>query len=126
MYQRQLTFQEAIEKALKFNYCNFSGRASRSEYWWFLLFTFILGVVLQVALQPISHTLYFVVSALVELALLLPCLGLAVRRLHDISKSGWWILLGLIPVVGLIILIIWFCQPSNNVPNQYGGVPNVE
>lgn len=65
------------------------------------------------------------VNSLVGLAFLLPSLGLAVRRLHDINKSGWWILLVFIPVIGAIILLIWFIQNSQMTPNEYGPVPNV-
>ena len=60
------------------------------------------------------------------LALLLPGLGLSVRRLHDIGKSGWWLLIALIPLVGAIILLVWYCKESDFEPNEYGPVPNVE
>ena len=122
--QRQLTFQEAVQRALTLNYCNFNGRASRSEYWWYILFTFALGVLVSVVFS-FSGTLQTVVSSVVNLALLLPGLGLAVRRLHDINKSGWFLLLALIPIVGAIILIIWFAKESDPQANQYGEVPNV-
>lgn len=111
-------------RAITQNYCNFNGRASRSEYWWYCLFVFALGVVIGIIFSS-SHTAMNVVSGLVNLALLLPGLGLAVRRLHDINKSGWWILLALIPAVGAIILIIWFCKESEPIPNAYGPVPNL-
>ncbi len=124
MLQRQLTFQEAVQRALTLNYCNFNGRSSRSEYWWFFLFTFVLGVLVGVV-STFSDTLYSVVSAVVNLALLLPGLGLAVRRLHDIDKSGWNLLLAFIPIVGAIILIVWFVKESDLQPNKYGEVPNV-
>ncbi len=124
MLQRQLTFQEAVQRALTLNYCNFNGRSSRSEYWWFILFTFVLGVLVGVVFS-FSDTLYSVVSAVVNLALLLPGLGLAVRRLHDIDKSGWNLLLAFIPIVGAIILIVWFVKESDLQPNKYGEVPNV-
>lgn len=124
MYQRQLTFQEAVERAIKVNYCNFDGRASRSEYWWFCLFTFVIGAVLGLVFS-FSETLSTVVNGIVSLALLLPGLGLCVRRLHDIGKSGWFVLLALIPIAGAIVLIIWYCQDSQMQPNQYGPVPNI-
>lgn len=116
MYQKQLTFEEAVKRALTVNYCNFQGRASRSEYWWYCLFTFVLGLILGM----ISDTL----GGIVSLALLLPGLGLGVRRLHDLNRSGWFLLLGLIPIVNFI-LIYWFAQPSDPQPNQYGDVPNM-
>lgn len=124
MYQRQVTFKEAVVKALTENYCNFSGRSSRSEYWWFSLFGFIVGWAIGLIFSRSQATME-IVSGAVTLILLLPSLGLSVRRLHDIGKSGWWILLGLIPVIGQIIIIVWACRESNMYPNQYGPVPNL-
>ncbi len=118
MYQRQLTFGEAVKLALTTNYCNFNGRSSRSEFWWYFLFTFILGTILGFL---VSNTIVSIISLL----LLLPGLGLAVRRLHDIDKSGWWVLISLIPLVGGIILIVWAAKDSQPTPNQYGPVPNL-
>lgn len=124
MYQRQLTFQEAVDSAVKNHYCDFNGRASRSEYWWFVLFTFILGVAFGL-LRTILGDWVMYVNYIVSLALFLPSLGVAVRRLHDIGRSGWWILIGLIPLVGAILLIIWFCKDSQMESNEYGEVPNM-
>ena len=61
----------------------------------------------------------------VGLAFLLPSLGIAVRRLHDIGKSGWWMFISLIPLIGAIILIVWWCKDSQMEPNEYGPVPNL-
>ncbi|MDE5586448.1 MAG: DUF805 domain-containing protein [Muribaculaceae bacterium] len=124
MYQRQVSFKEAVERAILQNYCNFSGRASRSEYWWYVLFTAILGFVITVVFCW-SENAVSIVSGIVNLALLLPGLGLCVRRLHDIGKSGWWIFLALIPLIGAIILIVWYCKDSQMQPNEYGPVPNM-
>ena len=66
-----------------------------------------------------------IISGIVNLVLLLPGLGLCVRRLHDTNRSGWWILIGFIPVVGWILLIVWFCQDSQRGSNQYGPEPNL-
>lgn len=121
MYQRQVDFGEAIKRALTVNYCNFSGRSSRSEYWWFMLFQFIIGVAIGIIFG--DDTTSKVVSGIINLAFLLPGLGLCVRRLHDIGKSGWWVLLALIPLVGAIILIVWYTKPSTPYPNEYGPVP---
>lgn len=121
MYQYQVSFGQAVNMALN-KYCDFNGRASRSEYWWFALFCFIVGGIagwiggmLNINWLP----------GLCSLALLLPSWGLMVRRLHDIDKSGWWAFLSFIPVVGTIILIIWFCKESQPFDNQYGPVPNM-
>ena len=125
MFQRQVTFEQAVRSAIQQHYCDFNGRASRSEYWWFALFTLILSVIIQ-AFGVISSDVSLYLSAIVNLALFLPGLSLDVRRLHDINKSGWYILLVLIPIVGLIILLVWFCKESEMQPNQYGPVPNVD
>lgn len=124
MYQRQVTFKEAVVSALSENYCNFSGRASRSQFWWWTLFTAIVGLVIGIVFSS-SQTAINIVSLIVELVFLLPSLGLAVRRLHDIGKSGWFLFLGLIPLVGAIILLVWYCRSSDPVPNEYGPVPNL-
>lgn len=128
MNQVQLTFGEAVKRALTVNYCNFDGRSSRSEYWWYVLFTFLLGFCINLVLMilGVGSNVIQVVQGIVSVALLLPGLGLCVRRLHDIGKCGWWVLLVLIPLVGAIILIVWYCKESDPMPNQYGPVPNVE
>lgn len=126
MYQYQVSFSQAVRMAFD-SYCRFQGRSSRSEYWWWVLFTFILGSALSLLelLLGFSSTAAQATNGLLSLVLLLPGLGLSVRRLHDIGKSGWWILLGFIPLVGTIILIIWFAQNSQMQDNQYGPVPNM-
>lgn len=97
MFQRQVTFGEAIKRALTVNYCKFSGRSSRSEYWWFSLFSCIVSWLASL-IQWISPTAGLTLSILISLGLFLPSLGLTVRRLHDIGKSGWW-LVGLYAIV---------------------------
>ncbi len=124
MYQKQVSFQDAVTRALKFNYCNFGGRASRSEYWWFILFEFIVGAIIGIAFS-FNSTVCETMSGIVNLALLLPGLGLAVRRLHDIGKSAWWIFIVFIPLVGWIIYLVWMCKDSEPYPNMYGPVPNM-
>lgn len=124
MYQRQLTFSEAVNRALKVNYCNFSGRASLSEYWWFCLFSVIVGAVLKV-ITLFSGSVGDILSYVIGVLLFLPSLGLSVRRLHDIGKSGWWVLISLIPIVGFIVLIVFFVKPSQPSENEYGPVPNL-
>ena len=124
VFQKQATFQEALRSAIVENYCTFEGRASRSQYWWYVLFTALLGFLIGIIFG--EETTGNIIQGIVTLALLLPGLGLAVRRLHDIGKSGWWIFLAFIPLVGAIILIVWFCQNSQMFPNQYGEVPMLE
>lgn len=108
-----MTFSESISTCFN-NYSNFDGRASRSEYWWFALFI-ALGSILSSAIDD-SGIFYTIFS----LAVLLPSLAVGARRLHDIGKSGWWQLLGLIPILGAIILIIFFVQKPQSGDNQYG------
>ncbi len=124
MNQYQVPFVDAVKRAVTVNYCNLNGRSSRSEYWWYALAVAILNVVISTVLSG-SPSVMQAVSGVITLGLLLPGLGLAVRRLHDINKSGWYLLLALIPIVGAIILIVWFCKESEPQTNQYGPVPNV-
>lgn len=104
-------------KCLK-NYANFSGRARRKEFWFFTLVQFILLVIAQIIDAIIGTD--FVLYALVVLALLIPALAVSIRRLHDISKSGWWYLIALIPLVGAILLIVWFATETKRENNQWG------
>ena len=101
-------------------YVDFNGRARRSEYWWFFLAYVIAIVVAQIvdAVLNTSPIIYLVAV----LAFLLPVLAVGVRRLHDTSRSGWWILIGLIPLVGTIVLIVFYVQDSH-ADNQFGPSP---
>ncbi|PKH41927.1 Uncharacterized membrane protein YhaH, DUF805 family [Nocardioides alpinus] len=109
-------------------YVGFSGRARRSEFWYFVLFTFLVGIVTSI-LDSILGTDYDgntsggLINTLGSLALFLPSLAVAIRRLHDINRSGWWILLGIIPIVGWIIVIVWYCTDTKPGDNQYGPDP---
>lgn len=126
MYQYQVSFSQAVRMAFD-SYCRFQGRSSRSEYWWWVLFVAILSFCIGIieGILGFSMTAVQTTSGILSLVLLLPGLGLSVRRLHDIGKSGWWILLGFIPLVGTIILIIWFARDSEMTGNRYGPVPNM-
>ena len=106
-------FGEAVKLLFK-NYANFTGRASRSEYWWGFLFLFVVGIVgciLTVTVPPLG--------GLFTLGFLLPNLSLNIRRLHDIGKAWYWLLMGLIPFAGFIILIVYYCKDSDG-DNQWG------
>ena len=100
----------------------YSGRASRSEYWWFILFVFLFEIFviagLESVLQAKEHMIE-IAEGMIFILLLIPTLALNSRRLHDIGKSGWWQLLNLIPFIGGIILFIWFLRPSMAGKNQY-------
>ncbi len=119
-----MSFAESIRSCLS-QYVGFSGRARRSEYWWFVLFNLLVSVVAGI-LDAIFGTDFGrgagVIGAIASLALVLPSLAVAVRRLHDISRSGWWILIGLIPIIGWIILIVFYVQDSHP-DNDYGPNP---
>jgi uncharacterized membrane protein YhaH (DUF805 family) len=96
-----MTFSESISTCFS-KYAMFDGRASRSEFWWFFLFTFLVSA----ATSSVNETL----SGLFSLGVLLPSLAVGARRLHDVNKSGWFLLLWLIPIIGWIILIVWAVQ----------------
>lgn len=118
-----MSFQEAIETCFR-KYADFTGRARRSEYWWWILFNVIISSVLRfVSGGRISGPL--LLSSLLLLALLVPSLAVAVRRLHDTGRSGWFLLIALIPIVGGIILIVFMATEGNPGDNQYGAPPQV-
>ncbi|MFQ1016734.1 DUF805 domain-containing protein [Gilliamella sp. BG7] len=103
------------------NYANFNGRARRKEYWMFALFNFILTFIAAIIDKMIGSPL--AITAILALALLLPSLAVTVRRLHDTSKSGWWVLLQLIPYIGIIIIFVFCVLDSTPGRNQYGENP---
>jgi uncharacterized membrane protein YhaH (DUF805 family) len=109
-----MTFQEAI-KVCFHKYAEFNGRAKRPEFWWFVLFTFLASLVLGMVSD--------ILSGLFGLATVIPSIAVGARRLHDIGRSGWWQLLGLIPVIGWIILIYWCAQEGSATANEFGEVP---
>ena len=108
-------------------YAVFVGRARRNEYWMFFLFNFLF----LIAASIIDHTLgitfdgtwYGPIYTLYALALFIPGLAVAVRRLHDVNKSGWYLLISIIPIIGPIIVLIKLCTDSTPGENQYGANP---
>lgn len=117
---RPMGFVEAIRDGFA-RYVDFKGRAMRSQFWWFYL-AWVIGYLVTTALD-------FAVLGMPEngafngiffLATFLPLLAVMVRRLHDIGKTGWWVLICLIPIVGSIVLIVWFCQKSDQGHNKWG------
>jgi len=108
------------------NYVNFQGRARRKAFWMFVLFNLIAIFALNFVEGAIGlrgEGDYGILSGLYSLAVLLPALGLAVRRLHDTGRSGWWILIGLVPLIGGIILLVFYVLDSQPGTNQYGPNP---
>jgi uncharacterized membrane protein YhaH (DUF805 family) len=108
-----MKFMDAVKTCFT-KYADFTGRASRSEYWWFVLFEVIVLIVAQLIHQYIY--------AIAALGFLLPALAAGARRLHDIGKSGWFLLLGLIPLVNFYLLFL-LVQPSQTDSNQFGAPP---
>lgn len=102
------------------NYVGFSGRARRKEYWMFFLFNIIVSFVLAgIDMALGMQFLYSIYS----LAVLLPSIAVAIRRMHDTGRTGWWILINFIPLIGFIIFIIFACQDSEPGSNDYGPNP---
>ena len=144
-----MSFIESIKTVLS-KYAVFNGRARRSEYWWYTLAVSIVSAILYAVLvapgygeymtatmeyamagdpaaavptMPGSLVTGYIIMSVVNLALLLPGLGVAVRRLHDTGRSGFWIFLALVPIVGAIILIVWYASNGTPGPNQFGPDP---
>ena len=113
-----MDFASAIKSGFN-KYVGFSGRASRSEYWFWTLFTVIASLVAGVIDGAIG--LGFV-GAMVSLGLFLPSLAVAVRRLHDLDRTGWWVLIAF-TLIGIILLIVWDCTKGTTGPNSYGTDP---
>jgi len=119
-----MTFSEAIKTCLVDKYVTFSGRATRSEYWYFFLFYYFLTFCLSfiVGFSQSDHAL--AVIGLLCLPILLPSLAVTVRRLHDTGRSGWWFFISFVPYIGGIALLIFLCQKSDE-DNKYGSNPKM-
>ena len=111
-------------------YAVFDGRARRQEYWMFILFNIIITAVLALIDSLIGTVIrqagFGLLQGLYDLAVLIPSIAVTVRRLHDTGRTGWWILIGLIPVVGGIVLLIFMLLDSEPGENQYGPNPKTE
>ncbi|MHC0036285.1 DUF805 domain-containing protein [Pseudoneobacillus sp. C159] len=103
------------------NYVGFSGRARRKEYWMFYLVNLIISIILSIVEWTIG--LASVLTGLYSLVILLPSLAVTVRRLHDTNRSGWWILIVLIPIIGAIVLLVFTVLDSDPYENEYGPNP---
>ena len=101
-------------------YADFSGRARRKEFWMFVLINFVIVLILSALDMALGIGL---LSALYSLAVLVPSIAVGARRLHDTGRTGWWQLIGLIPFIGILVLIIFFVMDSNPGDNQYGPNP---
>ena len=118
-----MNFVEAISSCFR-NYASFSSRAVRSEYWYWILFAaivlFVFGAIDEALYPgPLAMGPFSYVSMAVGLALILPSLAVLVRRLHDIDRTGWWVLIG--PTfIGTLVLIYWACLPGTSGSNRFG------
>jgi len=105
-----MTFGESIRVCIS-KYATFAGRASRSEFWWFMLFLLLAAAACGVVSDKLS--------VVFTIATILPAIAVTTRRLHDIDKSGWQQLIGLVPIVGWILVIVWLCQAGTEA-NRFG------
>lgn len=121
-----MSFGQSVSHVFK-NFTNFEGRASRSEFWWWYLFIVIVNIIISIIVVSVSgnglSTAASIIVWIISLILFLASLSVAIRRLHDTGRSGWWALLYLVCCVGQIILIIFWATPSQPGPNQYGDGP---
>jgi uncharacterized membrane protein YhaH (DUF805 family) len=115
-------YLEALKK-----YAVFSGRSRRMEFWYFVLFNIIVAVVLALIDTLLGTTTgvssFGLLSGIYSLAVLIPTLAVTVRRLHDIDRTGWWILINLIPLIGTIVLLVFELTPGTPGSNRYGPDP---
>lgn len=117
-----MQFTEAITSGFR-NYVTFGGRAARSEYWYWALFEVLVSIVagiLDIAVFPYSD--FNPLSMIASIILLLPGLAVAARRLHDIDRTAWWLLI-MLTGVGIILLIVWACFKGTDGSNRYGADP---
>ena len=138
-----MNFIQSISTCMR-KYVTFSGRATRSEFWWFFLFTILVNlaatsqassfvpILLDGQVMTENESSYFLnnffflyLSTITSLILLLPSLAVAVRRLHDVGRSGWWILIAF-TVIGIIPLLIWYVTDTKDEENVYGQNPKTE
>jgi uncharacterized membrane protein YhaH (DUF805 family) len=111
-----MSFSEAVKSGFD-HYTKFDGRAHRAAFWWWFLFGVLVGIAASIVDAIIGSS---IISLLLALGLLLPNISVAIRRLHDTDRTGWWILIGLIPIIGFIVLLIFYLQKSDPGDNKYG------
>lgn len=114
-------FMDAVKSVILKRFLDFQGRSPRSEYWWFFVFTIVLYLVTMAAMAILP--ILGIIFAIGFIVLIIPSLAVAIRRFHDIDKSGWWILVGFIPIVGFILMIYFFTQKGTEGDNRFGPDP---
>jgi len=128
-----VTFTQAVSECLS-KYAGFSGRAMRSEFWWFFAFNVLVSIVASGVDMSFfdSHTFRVgygtgpdqgPAGTLSTILLFLPNLAVGARRLHDIGRTGWWLLIGVVPCLGLLVLLVFFCTQGERGTNRYGEQP---
>jgi uncharacterized membrane protein YhaH (DUF805 family) len=121
-----MTFTQAIKSGFS-NYINFTGRASRSAFWYWVLFNFLVGIaadVIDISTAPDDWmSSSFLASRIWSLVTLLPNLAVGARRLHDTNRSGFWLFIGLLPLIGWIWLIVLWCVRGTSGKNRFGEDP---
>src|ERR1017187_3748008 len=110
-------------------YAEFGGRSRRKEYWFFVLFSTLISILL-ISIDSATGTLRLptglgLLSGICSLAVLIPSLAVSVRRLHDTNRTGWWLLLGIVPLIGPIVLLVFFVSDGNPDDNEYGPNPKL-
>ncbi|MGB3099264.1 MAG: DUF805 domain-containing protein [Solirubrobacterales bacterium] len=115
-----MSFSEAVSDGFA-KYATFSGRSSRSAYWWWVLFAILVGLGGSLVDQALDTG--FVVSSLIGLAIFIPGLAVLVRRFHDAGHSGWWVLILFFPLVGFVVWLI-FALTESKPPNEWGEGPD--
>jgi len=116
------TFVGALKDGFS-RYVDFGTRSTRSQYWWWTLWTILIGFVTGFLDGILGMGEIGAINALASLVTFLPSIAVAIRRLHDIGRSGWWFLLVFIPIVGWIVLIVFYCTETTNESNQWGPPP---
>jgi uncharacterized membrane protein YhaH (DUF805 family) len=112
-----MSFTDAIQSGFS-NYANFQGRALRSEYWFYVLGVFLASLVATLIDRLVLG--YPVLGTIVSLGTIIPSLAVAARRLHDTDRSGWWQLLLFVPLIGAIVLIVWYATAGTPGSNRFG------
>ncbi|EXB22804.1 DUF805 domain-containing protein [Acinetobacter baumannii] len=113
--QKESDYRQAIVTCFK-KFADFKGRARRSEFWYFELFCVLISLIFSIFINEDVATIAMLIT-------LIPNIAVSVRRLHDINRSGWWMLIALIPIIGILLLLFWATQEGSSASNQYGEPP---
>jgi len=113
--QKESVYRQAIVTCFK-KFADFKGRARRSEFWYFELFCVLISLIFSIFINEDVATIAMLIT-------LIPNIAVSVRRLHDIDRSGWWMLIALIPIIGILLLLFWATQEGSSASNQYGEPP---